>query len=381
MRAVVVGGGIVGLSCAVELADRGVDVVVCERGSPGDGSTPRAVGGVRTQFSTPVNVDLSLRSRRTWRDFEARFGVDIGFRPTGYLLAARETTTATALRAAARMQSARGGDTRVLPPEAATEHCPGLRTEAFAAVTFSPADGFADPNLALQGYLGAARDAGVDVRADTPVTDVLSEGEEVVGVETPAGEVRADAVVNAAGPWAREVAAMADIDVPVVPRRRQALVAAPERAVPETDPLTIDLDSGAYFRPERGGAAVVGGHFGAADPAADPDGFPTDVDLEWAATALDRAGDLATYFGPESRLKRGWAGLYAVTPDDHPVVGESRPGFHQAVGFSGHGFQHAPAVGEVVAALVTDETPPVDPTALSGDRFVTGDLLAEHNVA
>ncbi|MFB6127011.1 MAG: NAD(P)/FAD-dependent oxidoreductase [Halolamina sp.] len=381
MRTVVVGGGIVGLACAVELADRGADVVVCERGSPGDGSTARAVGGIRTQFSTPVNVDLSLRSRRVWTDFEAHFGVDIGLRRTGYLFAAREAETATALRAAARMQSARGGDTRILTPTAATEVCPGLRAEEFAIATYSPGDCFADPNLALQGYLDAARSAGVDLRADTPVADVLVAGDAVGGVETPAGEIRADAVVNAAGPWASEVAAMADVDVPVVPRRRQALVAAPKRSVPETDPLTIDLDSGAYFRPERDGNAVVGGHFSEADPAADPGGFSTAADLDWTATALARAGDLATYFGPESRAKRGWAGLYAVTPDDHPVVGESRPGFYQAVGFSGHGFQHAPAVGEVVAALVAGETPPVDPAPLSGERFATGDLLAERNVA
>lgn len=381
MRATVVGGGIVGLACAFEMAERDVDVVVCEKGSPGEGSTARAVGGIRIQFTTPVNVDLSLVSRRVWHEFEDRFGVDIAFRRGGYLFVARTAETATSLRAAARMQSTRGGDTRVLDPDEATEVCAGLRAAEFRIATYTPSDGFADPTLAHRGYLNAARDAGVDVRGNTPVTDVAVEGDRVVGVETPEGRIDADAVVNAAGPWARQVAAMADVDVPVAPRRRQIAVVEPERPVPELDPLTIDLDTSVHFRPERDGAALVGGHFGGEDPDADPDAYAAGPDLDWTATALEHAADLADYFGPDARVKRGWAGLYAVTPDDHPVVGETRPGFYQAVGFSGHGFQHAPATGKVIASLVVGDDPPVDPAPLSAERFATGDLLHERNVA
>ncbi|MGM0604922.1 MAG: NAD(P)/FAD-dependent oxidoreductase, partial [Halobacteriota archaeon] len=147
-------------------------------------------------------------------------------------------------------------------------------------------------------------------------------------------------------------------------------------------PLTIDLDTGSYFRPEREGAAIVGGEFGETDPEQDPDRYDTGIDLEWAATAIERAAETATYFGPETRIRRGWAGLYAVTPDHHPIIEETVPGFVNAVGFSGHGFQHAPATGTLVSELVLDGEPSlVDISTLGSDRFDRDELLVEENVA
>lgn len=378
---VVVGGGIVGLASAWALATRGADVVVCERGSLGGGSTARSAGGIRTQFSTPVNVDLSLASLPVWESFEERFGVDIAHRQVGYLFLARSEETAAAFEGNVAMQRERGAEPELLSPAEAREVCPELRAEEFVAATYCGRDGFADPNLALQGFAGAAREAGAEIRTKTPVTDIRREGDAVVGVDTPDGVIEADTVVNAAGPWAAEVAAMAGVDVPVAPRRRQALVVDPEPPVPEGVPLTIDLDTGSYFRPEREGAAIVGGHFGD-DPDADPDAYAESFDLDWATTAVERAADCAAYFGPETRIRRGWAGLYAVTPDNHPIIEESVPGFVQAIGFSGHGFQHAPATGQVVAELVVDgEATHVDVSRLTSARFADGDLLVEENVA
>jgi sarcosine oxidase subunit beta len=152
--------------------------------------------------------------------------------------------------------------------------------------------------------------------------------------------------------------------------------------VPESVPLTIDLETGSYFRPEREGVALVGGHFGDEDPAVDPDGFSTEMDLEWAAEAVERAADYTAYFGPETRIKRGWAGLYAVTPDHHPVIEETLPGFVTATGFSGHGFQHAPATGQIVSELVLDGAPRlVDVSELDSGRFDRGEAMVERNVA
>lgn len=385
MDVVVVGGGIVGLSSAYYLADRGASVTLCEKGSLGMESTARSAGGIRSQFSTPVNVGLSEASREVWDGFEAEFGVDIQYRKPGYLFLARDDETAAQFRENVAMQNDLGVDSEFVDPERATEHCPGLEPEHFVAATFHAEDGFADPNLAVQGYAAGAREAGVDVRTKTAVTDVCvdeSGGDQVVtGVDTDDGLLDAEFVVNAAGAWAGELAATAGVDLPIEAHRRQVAVVEPTHPVPETVPLTIDLDRGSYFRPEREGAAIVGGHFGGDDPAVDPDHYSDSMDLEWAATAVERAADHTTYFDGDSRIKRGWAGLYAQTPDHHAILDEPLPGFVTAAGFSGHGFQHAPATGQLVAERCLDgEFSLTDVDALAADRFRDGGDVTESNV-
>ena len=390
MDAIVVGGGIVGLASAYYMAERGADVTLYEKGSLGSGSTARAAGGIRSQFTTPVNVELSLASKRVWNRFAEEFGVDIAYRKNGYLFFARSEATAEQFRENVRMQRDLGADSEFLSPAEATEHCPGLDPDPFVAATFNADDGVADPNLAVQGYATGAREAGVDVRTKTGVTDLLRDGDRVVGVAVEGGgdgavdgpTHEADYVVNAAGAWSPRVAAMAGVDLPVSPRRRQVAVVDPSEPVGESVPLTIDLETGSYFRPEREGTALVGGHFGGEDPEADPERFSEDMALGWAAEAVERAADYTAYFGPETRIKRGWAGLYAVTPDHHPVIGETLPGLVTATGFSGHGFQHAPATGQVVAELVLDGEPRlVDISELDGGRFERGEAMVERNVA
>jgi sarcosine oxidase subunit beta len=382
MHIVIVGGGIVGLSCAYSLAERGAETTLCEKGSLGGESTQRSAGGIRTQFSTRVNVDLSLASLDIWDDFEDRFGVDIAHRRTGYLILAREESTATDFRENVELQNRRGGDSRYLKPAEAITHCPGLHDEMFVAATYSPLDGFADPNLAAQGYSQAIGERTVDVRTGTPVTDVLVDDGVICGVETSEERIDADMVVNAAGPWAARLAAMADVDLPIEPKRRQILVTDPGTPVPEEVPMTIDLNTGSYFRPEREGSALVGGHFDTDDPTQDPNGYDSNVDLDWTMTALEQASGWTEYFGEETKVKRGWAGLYAVTPDHHPIIEEVAPGFVVAAGFSGHGFMHAPATGQLVAEIICDgETSLVDINPLHSKRFEEEELLDERNVA
>jgi sarcosine oxidase subunit beta len=377
MDAIVVGGGIVGLASAYELAERGVDVTLLERAELGGGSTDRAVGGIRATFSTPVNVDCSLYSLDVWESFEERFGVDVAFRQHGYLFLAREAATAERFRETAAMARERGAPVEYVDAEAAAEHCEGIDAEQFVGGTFCPRDGYADPHLALQGYSRAATAAGVDVHTGTPVTDLRTDGDRVVGVEHGDESLAADVVVLAAGAWTAPLAATAGVDLPIAPCRRQVAVVDPERPVPESDPLTIDLDTGSYFRPERDGRAIVGGHFAGADPDVDPDRYESGPDVPWVADAVERAGAWTDHFGPESRLAGGWAGLYAVTPDDHAVVDEALPGLVVAAGFSGHGFQHAPATGRIVSDLAVDGG--TDVTALSAERFGDGER-EERNV-
>ncbi|KAB1197789.1 MULTISPECIES: FAD-binding oxidoreductase [Haloferax] len=381
MHVLIVGGGVVGLACAHALVERGADVTVCEAGALGGGSTGRAAGGIRTQFSTRVNVDLSLSSIPVWESFADEFGVDIDYRRPGYLFLARTAETAAAFESNVAMQNDAGAPSRLLDPAEAREFVPELRAEEFVAATYSPADGIADPHSAVQGFAAAVRDAGGDVRANTPVAGLERDGDGWT-VETPDETIEADAVVCAAGAWSRHVAALADIDLPIAPRRRQIAVVDPDGDLPDDAPLTIDLDTGSYFRPEREGTAIVGGHFDESDPDVDPDRFDESMDIEWAVEATERADACASYFGPETKIRNGWAGLYAVTPDHHAILDEVEPGFVVAAGFSGHGFQHAPATGEAVADLCLGEDAcEVDISPLSLERFESGETLTEQNVA
>ncbi|WP_416838074.1 NAD(P)/FAD-dependent oxidoreductase [Haloferax sp. DFSO52] len=381
MHVLIVGGGVVGLACAHALTDRGASVTVCEAGSLGGGSTGRAAGGIRTQFSTRVNVELSLSSIPVWESFADEFGVDIDYRRPGYLFLARTDSTADAFERNVAMQNDAGVPSRFLDPDEALEYVPELRADQFVAATYSSVDGIADPHSAVQGLAAAVREAGGDVRANTPVTDI-ERTDDGWRVETPHETFETDAVVCAAGAWSKRVAALADIDLPIAPRRRQIAVVEPEGDLPDDAPLTIDLDTGSYFRPEREGTAIVGGHFSESDPDVDPDGFDKSMDLEWALEATERADDCAAYFGPETKIRNGWAGLYAVTPDHHAIVDDVASGFVVAAGFSGHGFQHAPATGEAVADLCLDEDVcDVDISPLSLDRFESGETLSEENVA
>lgn len=386
MEVLVCGGGIVGLAAAHALAKRGAEVTLCEQGSLGGGSTARSAGGIRSQFSTRVNVKLSLASKAVWNAFEDQFGVDIGFRTSGYLFLARSESAADRFREDVGMQRDLGAQTEFLEPATATKHCPELNTENYRAATYNPTDGFADPNLAVQGYAEAARGLGVEIRPKTSVTAVHRSSGRIVGVDVVSNgtpeRIDVDYVVNATGAWATRIAEMAGTALPISPRRRQIAVVQPSKRVPESVPLTIDMETGSYFRPERDGAALVGGHFAGDDHAVDPDGYDRDMEMAWAAEAVERAADCAGYFGPETRIKRGWAGLYAVTPDNHPVIEETLPGFVTAAGFSGHGFQHAPATAEIVADLILDgDTDVVDISMLASDRFEGGSSLTEQSVA
>lgn len=382
MDVAIIGGGIVGCASAYYLRKRGADVTLFEKGSIGNGSTERSAGGIRCQFTTPVNVELSKASIDVWERFEPTFDVDIQYRRNGYLFVGRSEETAELFESNVETQNRLGVPTELLDAAELRERFPHLRHQEFTAGTYHAGDGFADPHLALQGFAAKAGEIGAEIRTKTPVTDVVRDGEAVTGVVADGERVSADYVVNAAGPWAGRVAELAGLSLPVSARRRQVLIADPDGPLPDTAPLTIDLETGVYFRPEREGSVLVGGHFDEKDPEQDPDGYAKSTDLGWTATALERASEVSSAFGPETGVKRGWAGLYAVTPDHHPIIEESVPGFINAVGFSGHGFQQAPATGRIVTELVFEgEASLVDVAPLSGDRFESDELLEERNVA
>lgn len=348
----VVGAGIIGASAAYHLTRRGVRVTLVDRfPGPAEGSTGRSFASIRGQWPDQLNIDMSWRSICGYRDFAAEHGVDIGYRPTGYLLLVRDEHWAEHL-SAVEVQRAHGVPVDVLDVAAARAITP-FAPHGIAGATWGPADGVVDPHLATTAYVGLARDGGAEVRFGSPVTAVERAGDGWL-VTVGGTPVRASHVVNAAGGWAGELAAMAGLSVPVVHSRRNIYASAAGaldtvgRAIV---PMSIDVDSGVYVRSE--GDRML---FGAANPA-EPDGYRTDVDWPWMESVLARGVDRFRWLADLPLDRAGcWAGTYENTPDHHGILGADplAPSWINACGFSGHGLMQGPEIGRLVAEEIVD---------------------------
>ncbi|MFI2205521.1 NAD(P)/FAD-dependent oxidoreductase [Streptomyces sp. NPDC020192] len=365
---VIIGGGVMGASTAFHLAEAGVkDIVVVERGDLGCGSSGKPIGGVRAQFSDPLNIELGRRSLRAFRDFRHRPGADIGLDTVGYLFLLDSDEQARDFETGVGLQNSLDVPSRMISPEEARHLCPYVSTEGLVAAAYSPADGHARPALVVQGYARAAARAGVTLATHTAVRGIDTAGDRIVGVHTSQGRIACSTVICTAGAWSARIGDMAGVDLPVRPVKRQLAFTAPLTPPAPRIPFTIDFSSTAYFHNSDDGLLL-----GLADPDQE-DGFDTTWTPHWLelfrTVARRRAPALA-----ELRTAGGWAGLYEVTPDHNALIGRSRelPGFLYATGFSGHGFLQAPAVGEVMRDLYLDREPSTDVSPLSADRFRHG---------
>lgn len=372
-----VGGGCMGTSTAYHLARRGCrDVLLLER-EPllGTGSTGRCAGGVRHQFSSPVNVELSKLSIRAIERFADEVGAPLDFRQDGYLfLLTREADWADFCRDV-EMQRRLRVPVETLGPAEAARLVPGLVVDDVLGATYCGRDGIADPHGMTQGYADAARRLSARVRTGVDVTGIRTAGGRVVGVDTTAGPVDARWVVNCAGPWAARMGEMAGVEVPVVPVRRHVFTTRPFPGAPARHTMVIDFATTFYFHRESGGVLMGMGR----DEAP---GFDTGVDPDFQYAVLERA---LQRFPPlaEAAIRSAWAGLYEMSPDAHPILGPvpGLEGFLLANGFSGHGFQHAPAVGLLLAEWILDGAPrTLDVSALAYERFARGGARPERNV-
>ena len=364
---IVVGAGAIGASCAYHLARAGHSVLVAEAfGGPAEGSTGRSFASIRSQWADSLNIEMSWRSIRTYRSFPDDHGVDVGYRPTGYLLLVPDAMWQGQLEAVG-LQRAHGVPVDVLDLTAAARITP-FAADGIAGATRGPADGVVDPHLATRAYLDLARAAGAEVRYRRRVSaiepDAERDGWQVTAGEGPARH--AQHLVNAAGGWAREVAALAGLAVPVVHSRRNIYATAPG-ALPDPVPMTIDLGTGMYVRSE--GPRLL---FGVARPD-QPDGYDLSVDWPWMESALAIGSARFPWLADLPLDRSGcWAGTYENTPDRHGILGPhpGAPTWIDACGFSGHGLMQAPEIGRLVAEqITTGAITSIDTSALRLERF------------
>ncbi len=372
---VVIGGGVIGTSVAFHLAETGADVCLFEKGELAGGSTSRAAGGIRAQFSDPLNIALGLRSIEAFERFAERPGAEIDLHQVGYLFLLDRAEDVTAFEQSVRLQNELGVPSRLLEPKDAAKLSPLAGLEGVLAATFCPLDGHASPEAVVQGYASGARRHGASVFTRCPVTAIDARDGVVEAVVTERGRIETGVVVCAAGVWSPEVARLVGVDLPVQPVLREVGYTGPEAGLPDGIPLTIDFSSGFYFHREGPGLL-----FGMADPE-QPGGFDAPTDPAW----LERVLGVAERRLPallDMGIAGGWKGYYEVTPDSNALVGESTAAtrFLYATGFSGHGFLQGPAVGEVVRDLVLGREPFAEVSPLAVERFARSAPRPERNV-
>lgn len=373
---VVVGGGIVGTSAAYHLAAAGAGrVVLLERAERlGTGSTGACAGGFRFQFSSEVNIRLSQASVPMILRFSEEHGIPLDAWQDGYLFLVRGAEAWRRFVATAERQRALGVEVELLAPEEAARLVPGIALEGVAGATYGPRDGIADPSGLTEGYATLARRAGAEIRTGVEVAAIAVSAGRVSGVETSAGPISSPVVVNAAGPWAGVLAATAGVELPLEPVPRHVVTTGPFPGVPERRTLVIDAETGFYLHREGPGVLMGMGsaHEAPSFDLTPDERFVTDELLPVAVRVfppLERAG-----------LERVWVGLYEMTPDRHPLLGPvaTLPGLYLANGFSGHGFQHGPVVGKLLAEMIVEGAArTVDVSSLALERFARGQPVPE----
>jgi sarcosine oxidase subunit beta len=289
-----------------------------------------------------------------WGSFEEQTGVELDFQQAGYLLGVTDAGSLSGVRKMLQRHRAAGLKNKLLTPTEVTDRYPELAVDQFAAIIHAPEDGYLDPHRALMGFKKAAQEAGVTIRTNCRVKDLQERADgRIVGVETSEETIEADCVVNAAGAWASNVAELADVQLPIQPRARRAATVAPSSTPDKQLPLFVDLGSGVYFRPLDDDQFIIGGQFSDEDSPVDPQPNPNKrVPSDWQLSALEHAAVVGSHFDTDTEVVNTWEGRYAMTPDENPIIEESRPGLYTVAGFSGHGVMIAPAAGQLLADLI-----------------------------
>ncbi|HEX5500407.1 MAG TPA: FAD-binding oxidoreductase, partial [Thermomicrobiales bacterium] len=337
------------------------------------------------QFSSEANIKLSIESIGAIERFKDDVGQETDFHQDGYLFLLSEPANVQAFQRNVALQKRLGVDVQWLTPDDAARLTPGLRTDGVTGATFCQKDGIADPNGITMGFAKAAQALGVEIVRETEVTGVRVQAGRIQGVDTSRGAVDAPIVVNAAGPYARRIGDMIGVDTPVTPVRHHIFIAQPASrtadnpsafpGAPSNHLMVIDFETTFYFH--REGANLL---FGMADREEQP-GFDLSVNWEF----LERVTPIAVRRLPalaDASISHAWAGLYEMTPDAMPIIGPAGEpdGYYMITGFSGHGFQHSPAAGRILADVIAGRDPQFDLSPFAYARFAKGETEREANV-
>jgi sarcosine oxidase subunit beta len=351
---VVIGGGCVGTSVLFHLASMGcTDVVLLEADTLAAGSTSKAAGGIRVQHEDEVNTRLALRSLGEFTRFEALTGTAIDFHQVGYLFLLDNEPDVAAFSRAAAAQRRLGIPTEILDVSDVPGMVPGLETADLVGATFSPVEGYANPEAVVHGYATAARRLGARVTVGARVEEIVMRADHVVGVRTADDFVSTRVVVVAAGTGCADLTRPIGLDLPVRGEARTIFFSGSSGGVPDSAPLVVDFSTGFYFHREGPGLVFAGRESDLGDLS------------EPATHRLPAIADVA--------IQTSWSGDYDTSPDHNAMIGTAPiGGLHYATGFSGHGFMQSPAVGEHLAQAVLGLEPTLDLSALSADRFAEG---------
>ncbi len=371
---VVVGGGVMGASAAFHLAEAGVSVLLVERGELSGGSTSRAAGGVRANFSDALNIALGQRSLELFGRFGERPGQEIDLHRSGYLFVLTRPEDVELFTASVALQNSLGVESRMVDVDEACRLSPLLDPDGVLGAAWSPNDGHCTPESVVLGYATGARRLGATVRTGVEVVGISTSGDEITSVDTTEGSVSTGCVIDCAGAWSPEIAAYVGVDLPVTPYKRELLITEP---MPDPVDMAFTIDYATSFYWHREGPGILTG-FSRPDMAP---GFDTSRDADFP----ERLAQLAAVRAPrllDLGVRSGWAGLYETTPDHNALLGESSriSRFLYATGFSGHGFLQGPAVGEILRDMYLGVTPFIDVTPLDVERFARGDLRPERNI-
>lgn len=374
---VIIGGGVMGASAAYHLATRGIKNILLLEKEPyfGTGATGRCAGGVRYQFSTEINVKLSVASLPMIEQFKEEIGQEVNYKQCGYLLVATNETEVDKFKHNVQLQNKLGVPTQFLNGEEVRARLPLMNFSDALAGTFHQKDGTVDPNGVVVGYINTAQKMGVKALSGVEVTGIIVSGGNVEAVQTSQGEVKTRTVLNVAGPWASQIGKLAGIEIPIVPLRRQMFTTNPLKEIPEDFPFVIDFAKSLYFHREGEGLLI-----GMSNQQETP-GYDQNVDEDFELVNLEAAIERMPLVEKASRAAH-WAGLYEVTPDAHPIYGATPvSGFFVCAGFSGHGFMHGPVSGKLMSEFILDESfSSVDVSMLDLKRFEEGRYIQEYNV-
>jgi sarcosine oxidase subunit beta len=373
---VIIGGGIQGCSIAYNLAKKGAEhIVILEKNTCASGSSGRCGAGIRQQFGTKMNCILARESMKIFETLSEELDYNIELNQAGYLILAYTEKEINQFKKNVVLEQSLGIEAKMVTPEEAKEIVPPLNLEGIIGGTFCPTDGNVNPLYTTFGYAEAAQRLGVKYYPFTEVTEIETEDKRILSVITNKGKILTPIVVNAAGGYSGPVGKMAGVDIPVYSQRHQILITEP--IDPLWKPMLMSFSENYYFQQLPDGG-ILGGY---GDPEHEVIGNNVGSSWQFSRTMAKKMVKLVPIL-KEVHMVRQWAGLYNMSPDAQPILGEhpQLKGFYMSVGFSGHGFMLAPVTGKLIAELILDGKTSIPIDKLDIGRFERGELIYEPSV-